>query len=101
MRPRITIRTRDKHMTLEFPRAKLLGVDVITLKTYDESRGLWNPFHPEDRDTIFALARAQLGASAKDLAVLEHAETSARMLLQGLFAPEGWSVEVLFAGARK
>ena len=101
VRPRITIRTRDKHMTLEFPRAKLLGVDVITLKTYDESRGLWNPFHPADRDTIFALARAPLGASAQDLAVREHAEASARTLIQGLFAPEGWSVEVVFAGARK
>lgn len=101
VKPRITVRARDKHVTLEFPRAKLLGVDVISLKTYDENRGLWNPFHPADRDTIFALARTQLGASAKDLAVLEHAETSARMLLQGLFAAEGWKVEVVFAGGRR
>ena len=98
--PRITIRERDKHIALVFPRARLLGVDVTELRTYDESRGLWNPFHPADRDTIFQIARAQLAASAQDLAVLEHAERGVRSLMQGLFASEGWTVDVTFAGAR-
>jgi hypothetical protein len=30
--------------------------------------------------------------------VIEHAERSARLLMQGLFAPEGWTVEVSFEG---
>lgn len=99
--PRISIREGDRHLTLVFPHARLLGVDVTELRTYDESRGLWNPFHPADRDTIFQLARARLAASAGDLAVRDHAEQSARLLMQGLFASEGWTVEVLFgAGAR-
>jgi len=98
--PRITIRERDKHIDLVFPHARLLGVDITELRTYDERRGLWNPFHPADRDTIFQLARAQLAASAQDLAVLDHAERSARLLMQGLFAPEGWTVDVVFGGAR-
>ena len=98
--PRITIHERDKHIGLVFPHARLLGVDITELRTYDESRGLWNPFHPADRDTIFRLARAQLAASAQDLAVLEHAERGVRSLMQGLFASEGWTVDVTFAGAR-
>jgi hypothetical protein len=74
-------------------------VDIVELRTYDESRGLWNPFHPADRDTIFQLARRQLASAAADLAVIEHAEQSARQLLTGLFAPEGYSVEVAFEPA--
>ena len=35
------------------PPAAVLGVEVTDLKTYDEQRGLWNPFRPADRDTIF------------------------------------------------
>jgi hypothetical protein len=31
---------------ISMPHARLIGVDVTQLKTYDESRGLWNPFHP-------------------------------------------------------
>lgn len=97
--PRITIREQDRHIALVFPRATLLGVDITELRTWDESRGLWNPFHPADRDTIFQLARRQLAFAARDLAVIEHAERSARLLLQGLFEPEGWTVDVSFAGA--
>ena len=100
VRPRITVRESDRHIALVFPHAQLLGVDITELKTYDERRGLWNPFHPTDRDSIFQLARAQLAHAAQDLAVIEHAETSARQFLQGLFAPEGWTVEVSFEGPR-
>ncbi len=96
--PKITISESDKHITLVFPHARLLGVDITDLKTYDETRGLWNPFRPADRDTIFQIARAQLGASAQELAVLDHAERSARLMMQGLFAAEGWTVDVVFGG---
>jgi len=99
IRPRISIRQSDRHITLVFPHARLLGVDIVELRTYDESRGLWNPFHPADRDTIFQLARRQLAMAAQDLAVVEHAEQSARTLLVSLFAPEGYSVEVSFEPA--
>ncbi len=99
-RPSIAVRAADRRIALGFPHAQLLGVDVTELRTYDERRGLWNPFHPADRDTIFQLARAQLAAAARDLAVYDFAEKSARQLMQGLFAPEGWTVEVSFGGAR-
>jgi hypothetical protein len=96
VRPRITVRQSDRHITLVFPHARLLGVDIVEMRTYDESRGIWNPFHPADRDTIFQLARRQLASAAENLAVIEHAEQGARQLLIGLFAPEGYSVEVAF-----
>ena len=99
-RPRITIRERDRHVALVFPRAQLLGIDIMEMKTYDEQRGLWNPFHPADRDSIFQLARAQLAHAAQDLAVFDYAERGARLLMQGLFAREGWTVDVTFEGAR-
>jgi hypothetical protein len=95
-RPKVSIRQSDRHIALVFPHARLLGVDIMDLKTYDETRGLWNPFHPADRDTIFQLARRQLAATARELAVIQHAEQGARQLLAGLFAPEGYSVDVTF-----
>ena len=94
--PRVGVRQLDRHIALTLPHARLLGVDIVELRTYDESRGLWNPFHPADRDTIFLLARRQVAMAAADLAVLQHAEQSARQLLSGLFAPEGYSVDVSF-----
>jgi hypothetical protein len=96
VRPKVSIRQSDRHIGLVFPHARLLGVDILDLKTYDESRGLWNPFHPSDRDTIFQLARRQLASAARELAVVQHAEEGARQLLEGLFAPEGYSVGVTF-----
>jgi len=94
--PRVTIDAETKQIRVALPHARLLGVDVEDLKTYDEARGLWNPFHPADRDTIFLLARAQLMHAARDLSVLEHAETSARQLVTALLGQEGYSVTVEF-----
>jgi hypothetical protein len=81
---------------ITLPRASLVSVDVAQLKTYDESRGLWNPFRPADRDTIYQLARQQLGTAAQELEVREHAETGARNVLAALFASSGYRVRVEF-----
>ncbi len=94
--PEIHIDEREHRIRIHLPRARLLGVDVVALKTYDERRGLWNPFHPADRDTIYQLAREQLAMSAHDLGVMDSAEESAARLMQGLFAPEGYAVELVF-----
>lgn len=97
--PRIDIRQRDRRITLVLPHARLLGVDITDLRTYDESRGLWNPFHPADRDTIYQLARRQLAAAATEMAVIAHAEDGARRFLSGLFATDGYTVAVTFVDA--
>ncbi len=91
---RIDEPARRVHITL--PHATLVGVDVEQLKTYDESRGLWNPFHPEDRDTIYLLARDRLAEAAQDLDVVSHAEAGAKGVLTALFASSGYAVEIEF-----
>jgi len=83
------------------PPAAVLAVEVTDLKTYDEQRGLWNPFRPADRDTIFRLAREQLVKSAGEVELTRHTEESARRLLQAMVSVDGYSTEVVFRGGRQ
>jgi hypothetical protein len=94
--PDISIDQSARRISIGLPHAQLVGLDILDLKTYDESRGLWNPFHPADRDTIFQLAREHLVNTARELSVLRHAEDGARNVLAGLFSAEGYEVEVRF-----
>src|SRR5829696_5142948 len=94
----IDYQTRQVHIVL--PPAKVLGVEVTQLRTYDERSGLWNPFRPEDRDTIYQLARAQLIEAAGELGVTTHAEESARRMLGALIHPDGYTVDVTFGRSR-
>jgi hypothetical protein len=95
-RARVDLDPAARRVRVVLPRASLLAVDITDLRTYDEKRGLWNPFRPADRDTIFLLARAQLMHAARDLAVLEHAESGARQALAALLGADGYEVEVEF-----
>ena len=52
------------------------------LVTYDERGGLWNPFRPEDRDAIQRQVRTQLESAGEQFGIVEHANESARLLLQ-------------------
>jgi hypothetical protein len=79
------------------PPAAVLAVEVTDLKTYDEQRGLWNPFRPADRDTIFRLAREQLVRSAGEIELARHTEESARRLLKALVSADGYTTEVSFS----
>ena len=85
-----------RRIRLALPPAAVLGVEVTELRTYDEERGLWNPFRPSDRDSIFLLARRQLVATAGELALTRHAEESARRLLPALVSVDGYTTEVSF-----
>ena len=86
-----------KLVRVVLPPAAVLGVEVTELRTYDEQRGLWNPFRPADRDSIFHLAREQLVRSAGEVELARHTEESARRLLEGLVTVEGYRTEVSFA----
>jgi hypothetical protein len=88
-------RLRQVHIVL--PPAKVVGVEVTQLRTYDERSGLWNPFRPEDRDTIYHLARNQLVGAAGELGVTAHAQESARRLLGALIHADGYTVDVIFS----
>lgn len=94
---RVDHEARVVHVVL--PPAAVLGVEVTDLRTYDERRGLWNPFRPADRDTIFRLAREQLVRSAGEVELAKHTEESAQRLLQALVSADGYRTEVTFADA--
>jgi hypothetical protein len=85
-----------RRVRVVLPPAKVLGVEVTQLRTYDERSGLWNPFRPADRDTIYYLARQQLVDAAGELGVTAHAEESARRLLGALIHADGYTVDVTF-----
>jgi hypothetical protein len=92
----VSVDDRAKIITLTLPKAEILGVEISDMRTYDEHGGLWNPFTPSDRDAIIRLARAQLGRSAYDMKILEHAESSAKTLLESMFSTDGYVSRVEF-----
>jgi hypothetical protein len=96
----VNIDNSAKRVEIVLPQAQVIAVEVTQLRTYDERSGLWNPFRPEDRDTIYDLARAQLVSAAGELGVTAHAQESARRLLGALIHPEGYTVTVTFAPGR-
>ena len=96
--PDVEIDHDARVIRLLLPRARVLGVEVTQLNTYDEERGLWNPFRPADRDTIFRLARDQLMQAARELGVTAQAERTAGELLEKLLSTDGYVAEVSFRG---
>jgi len=93
---RVDIDYATHQVEIRLPHAKVIGVEVTQMRTYDERSGLWNPFRPADRDTIYQLARERLVHSAGELGVTAHAEESARQMLAALIHPDGYSVQVTF-----
>jgi Protein of unknown function (DUF4230) len=93
----VNIDNASKQIEIVLPPAHVIAVEVTQLRTYNEQSGLWNPFRPEDRDTIYDLARAQLVTASGELGLTAHAEDSARRLLTALIHPEGYTVTVKFA----
>jgi Protein of unknown function (DUF4230) len=92
----VRIDEAGRRIEIALPHASLLAVEVTDMRTYDEQRGLWNPFKQEDRDRIFRLARQQLTRSAEQMRLTERAETSAKEMLETMFRVDGWSAEVRF-----
>ena len=99
--PSVRIDNRTKSIAIELPPAKLLGVELLDLKTYDERAGLWNPFTPADRDSVQRQVRAQLIKAGSETELLEHANRSAVELLGTLLAQDGYRVEVTIRGQPK
>jgi Protein of unknown function (DUF4230) len=97
----IDIDHATRRVSVVLPPAEVLGVEITQLRTYDERSGLWNPFRPADRDTIYHLAREQLVNAVGEMGVRAHAEDSARRLLGAMIQPEGYQVEVKFRSLRQ
>lgn len=92
----VQIDEKARKITITLPQPKILGVEITEMKTYDEQRGLWNPFSAEDRDALFQRAREQLEQTSRDLKITETARQSARELLESMFTSNGYSVEVVY-----
>lgn len=92
----VTVDHPSHRIVIALPPPGVMGVEITELKTYDEQRGLWNPFRPADRDTIFALARRQLVQAANEVELARHTEESARRLLEATVRADGYATEVRF-----
>ncbi|MGI8619869.1 MAG: DUF4230 domain-containing protein [Gemmatimonadaceae bacterium] len=98
-KPDVTIDHSARRITMRIPSARLIGIEITDMTTYDERGGLWNPFRPADRDTIQRQARAQLTAAGSTLGLLRHANESAVHLIRALLAKDGYTVDVTIRGA--
>lgn len=98
-KPDVTIDHSVRRITMRIPSARLIGIEITDMTTYDERGGLWNPFKPADRDAIQRQARAQLTAAGSTLGLLRHANESAVHLLRALLAKDGYTVDVTIRGA--
>ena len=94
----VQIDSAERRITITIPQAKVLAVDILQLRTYDEQRGLWNPFQPSDRDAIYAEVRQQLHRSAGDMGIVAKANESAARMLEAMLSVDGYVAEVRFAG---
>ena len=92
----VKIDEKARRIDISIPHASMIAVEITDLRTYDEQRGLWNPFKPEDRDRIFQLARQQLSHSADQMGLAARAEKSAKEMLETMFGVEGWVAAVSF-----
>ena len=91
----IRIDSASRNIRIVLPPARILGVEVIDVRTYDERAGLFNPFRPEDRDAIQRQVRHKLYEAGEQSGLVAHADSSARMLLQRLLARDGYTVEIV------
>lgn len=96
----VTVDRPSRRIHITLPESEVLAVEITELKTYDEQSGLWNPFRPSDRDSIFALARRQLVRAAGEIELAQRAEESARRLLQAMVQVDGYTTEVAFGRSR-
>jgi hypothetical protein len=56
----VQIDEKARRIKISLPQPGILGIEITEMRTYDEQRGLWNPFNAADRDALFQRAREQL-----------------------------------------
>lgn len=95
----VQIDDASRRITITLPRARLMSVEVLDVRTYDESAGLFNPFRPEDRDAIQRQVRHQLYMAGEQSGLLIHADSAAARALQELLSRDGYTVNVVRSAA--
>ena len=88
-----------RRITITLPRARVMSVDVVDVRTYDETAGIFNPFRPEDRDAIQRQVRHQLYTAGEQSGLLVHADSAAGHVLEQLLARDGYTVEIVRSAA--
>jgi hypothetical protein len=94
----VRVDTAARRIAVSLPPARVLSVEVLDVKTYDERAGLLNRFRPEDRDQIQRLVRARLERAGPEAGLLQQAERSAVGILRTLLARDGYVVDVVVRG---
>jgi hypothetical protein len=89
----VRVDTAAKRIAVSLPPARVLSVEVLDVKTYDERAGLLNRFEPEDRDRIQRLVRERLERAGPEAGLLGQAERSATGILRTLLARDGYTVD--------
>lgn len=94
--PATDVRIDDaaRRISITLPPARIMSVEVLDVRTYDEHAGLFNPFRPEDRDAIQRQVRHQLYTAGAQSGLLAHADSSAARILRELLGRDGYTVEV-------
>ena len=87
------------HITITLPRARVMSVDVLDVRTYDETAGIFNPFRPEDRDAIQRQVRHQLYTAGEQSGLLVHADSAAGQVLKQLLGRDGYTIEIVRSAA--
>jgi len=93
-RAAVEIDSGAKRVLVTLPPAEILSVEVLTVTTYDEQRGLLNPFTADDRDLIQDRIRRQLKETARQSGILQHADRSAAKALEDFLKLDGYTVEI-------
>src|SRR5436309_182493 len=88
-----------RRITISLPRARVMSVEVLDVRTYDESAGIFNPFRTEDRDAIQRQVRHQLYTAGEQSGLLVHADSSATRVLKELLGKDGYTVEIVRSAA--
>jgi len=88
-----------KRITITLPRARVMSVDVVDVRTYDETAGIFNPFRPEDRDAIQRQVRHQLYNAGEQSGLLVHADSAASQVLKQLLGRDGYTVQIVRSAA--
>ncbi len=94
----VRVDTAARRIAVTLPPARVLSVEVLDVRTYDERAGLLNPFRPEDRDAIQRMVRARLERAGAEAGLLPQAERSAVGILRALLARDGYAVDVVVRG---
>jgi hypothetical protein len=95
----VQIDDASRRITITLPPARLMSVEVLDVRTYDESAGLFNPFRPEDRDAIQRQVRHQLYTAGEQSGLLVHADSAAARALEELLGRDGYTVNVVRSAA--